>query len=210
MLLEKTDCSKFIVSGSCLEYGKAVGSLSETSNEENHLAFAWAKNSLKNYLALRCNENRINWIWLRIFYAYGPGQRTTSLIPTLFKAIRNNQIPDIQNPNNANDFIHVADVADAFVMACMNTVESGIYNIGSGSLFRVSDIWSLVQKHTQSTKKNEPHIGKSETSLKTKNPAVGGYANSEKSKVKLDWVPKISIEKGIQDFIYQLSQQENL
>lgn len=210
LLLDKTNCSKFIVSGSCFEYGKTLGRLAETTNEENISAIAWAKNSLKNYLSLRCNEKGLNWVWLRIFYAYGPGQRINSLIPSLFRAIRSGQAPAIQNPNNANDFIHISDVSEAFATACNKTVESGVYNIGSGYLSRVADIWSLVQQYSQSQDKNICTNTSTEQTQKNNPTAVGGYANIEKPKMKLLWEPKIPLEKGIQQFIGYLSEQEKV
>ncbi len=199
-LLAETNCKKIISSGSCFEYGTASGELTEETPEENTSAIAWAKNSLKNYLALRCQEKNLSWIWLRIFYVYGPGQREKSLIPTLYKAASLGTAPQIQNPNNANDFVYISDVSNAISKACVHNAESGVYNIGSGNLFSVADMWSLVQRYVSS-------IAPLSTE-KNKSSAIKGYANIQKAKNKLNWEPKIVTEKGVKEFVAYLSDQE--
>lgn len=206
-LLKETNCNKFVVSGSCFEYGTASGSLAETADEENVSPIAWAKNTLKDYLALQCKEKNLSWVWFRIFYVYGPGQRSNSLIPSLFNAIRHGDTPSIKNPNNANDFIYISDVSDAISIACLQPVESGVYNLGSGHLSRVTDICELVRKHALRIEKQtlNPTVSNDK---KNHSLSVGGYANIAKAKNKLHWEPKVSTETGVKDFVAYLLDQE--
>lgn len=206
-LLEETNCKKIISSGSCFEYGTAGGELPETTQEENISPIAWAKNSLKDYLALRCNEKDLSWIWLRIFYVYGPGQRTNSLIPTLYRAASMGTVPHIQNPNNANDFVYISDVSDAISIASHQNVESGVYNIGSGYLSSVSDMWTLVQRYANPAENRTETTLTTHSTEKNKSSAIKGYASIKKAKAKLNWEPKIAVEKGVKEFIAYLSDQ---
>ena len=205
-LIDELACKKIVVAGSCFEYGKSLGQISENTAEQNTSAIAWAKNSLKNYLALKALENNTEWLWMRIFYVFGPGQRSNSLIPSLVSAIRQGLPCPIRNPSNANDFVYIDDVANALTRACLNTVESGVYNLGSGALFKVSDIWSLIQK-------NMSHLSTSNNSKLADNPmgsveAIGSFANIEKAKNKLNWSPSWTVENGIKHFVNYILSQE--
>jgi nucleoside-diphosphate-sugar epimerase len=208
-LIEQTNCRKIVVSGSCFEYGKAMGQISESAKEENSSPIAWAKNSLKNYIALRATEKNFNWIWFRIFYAFGPGQRPQALIPSLFSAAQSNAPSPIRNPLNANDFIYIEDVAKAFVTATVQNTESGIYNLGSGTLFKVTDIWNIVKKRLNSMDRKQSGNGLSNLQ-NSDTTAVGSYANIEKARTNLGWTPQITVSNGIDRFINYLLEQRTL
>jgi UDP-glucose 4-epimerase len=206
-LLDETSCRKIIMSGSCFEYGKAVGEVSENTAEENILPFAWAKNSIKNYLALRSLEKGTSWVWMRLFYVFGPGQRSNSLIPSLVSAARQRQPSPIRNPFNANDFVYVDDVATAIKTAAIQNIESGIYNIASGYLYKVSDIWQLVnKKFANETAFQVTQNGNKDNSFAS---AVGCFADIKKAKQLLNWAPKWTVEDGIKHFIDQLYNEGN-
>lgn len=204
LLLDKTQCQKMIVTGSCYEYGKSVGRLDEKLQEENVSAVAWAKNSIKNYLAMRADQKGIQWAWMRVFYAFGPGQRAQSLIPSLVAASRQNLPSPIKNPRNANDFIYVDDVVSGLIMACKKSIESGVYNLGSGQLLKVSDIWQIVQSLMDPKNQNETSLIQSEASSEALVDAVGGFANIEKSKKILGWSPTWDTINAIQHYVNYL------
>lgn len=203
-LLDETTCRKIVVSGSCFEYGKALGRLSEENPEENNSAIAWAKNSLKNYISLRADEKKVDWMWMRVFYAFGPGQREQSLIPSLVLAARKGLPSPIRNPHNANDFVYIEDVARAFVLACTKKANSGVYNLGSGALFKVSDIWTLVQESVSKS------LSGPTTLVVNEADSVGGFANIEKVKNELDWTPQWRVQEAILKFTHHLIGQEAL
>ena len=145
-ILNNTICKKILVSGSCWEYGKKQGVCNECDPVNIDSYFTWAKNSLNQYLSLKCIEEGVILNWFRIFYLYGPGQREKSLIPTLIKSIRKSEIPQIYTPMNKNDFIYVEDVAAAFARAVNVDLPSGIYNLGSGYGSKVYDVCRIVEK----------------------------------------------------------------
>ncbi len=145
-ILDNTNCKKIIISGSCWEYGKKQGICKESNPTNIDSYFTWAKNSLNQYLQIKCIENDITLNWFRIFYVYGPGQRDGSLIPTLIKSIGASETPEINTPLNKNDFVYVGDVARAFVKAVDVNLPSGVYNLGSGFATSVYDICKIVEK----------------------------------------------------------------
>jgi len=150
-VFENTNCKKVLMSGSCFEYGKKRGACNESDSVNINSDFTWAKNSLNEYLQIKCIENDITLNWFRIFYVYGPGQRDGSLIPTLIKSIGASETPEINTPLNKNDFVYVGDVARAFVKAVDVNLPSGVYNLGSGFATSVYDICKIVEKRLLDT-----------------------------------------------------------
>ena len=132
MLVNETECRKIIVSGSCWEHGQSF--------------FAWAKNALHAYGSFFCAWHKVDFIWLRIFFAFGPGQKRGSLIPTVYEAVNKGEKPGIKNPGNRQDFIYVGDVAQAFRLAVKKNMGPGTYKIGRGEMVSVGDVCRMVEK----------------------------------------------------------------
>jgi nucleoside-diphosphate-sugar epimerase len=91
-----------------------------------------------------CYKNNIDLIWGRVFFAYGPGQRLTSLIPTCYNNLKNGVKLEIHNPNILNDFIYISDVANAIKHLIEIDNVSGIFNIGSGQGRAVWEVVNIV------------------------------------------------------------------
>ena len=120
-------CKKILFSGSCWEYDNASGVCIETEKVEglkNH--FTWAKNSLRKKAELLCKQKSLSFVWFRIFYIYGPGQRLGSLLPSIFINLKEGKLPQINSPFNSNDYIYIDDVVDAFTVASTSSFPSGV------------------------------------------------------------------------------------
>ncbi|GAI27441.1 unnamed protein product [marine sediment metagenome] len=130
--LAELGCKKIICTGSCWEYGQNHGKLSEDSPVRPSNAFAVAKNALHWLGREIAKENNMQFIWTRLFYVYGPGQRGNSLIPCIIKCVKEGKKPKIKTPTARNDFIYVEDVAKAIVAILEKCNQGTVYNIGSG------------------------------------------------------------------------------
>ena len=104
--LAEIGCKSILSTGSCWEYGEQSGKLSEDMSPKPMNAFSAAKNSLHLLGKEIARENNIQFIWTRLFYVYGPGQKETSLIPYLINCAKINKTPEIKNPSARNDFIY--------------------------------------------------------------------------------------------------------
>jgi len=136
----KNACSTIISTGSCWEYESRKGKITEKSKLNSSAFFPAVKNSLRLIGKAIAHENKINFYWLRLFYVYGPGQRSTSLIPYILNSIKKGKIIRINSPNNKNDFVYVDDVAKAISSVIESKPDDTTYNIGSGSLTSIKDI----------------------------------------------------------------------
>ena len=143
-MLAETSCKRIVVTGSCFEYGKQRGRIKEDSALKPFSAFSAAKNSLHQLGSKIAKKNNMQFIWTRLFYVYGPGQRQNSLIPYIINCVKEGKKPDIKTPLSKNDFIYVKDIADAISMILKKCSKSAVYNIGSGESTSVQDIIKIV------------------------------------------------------------------
>jgi nucleoside-diphosphate-sugar epimerase len=93
MLLNETSCQKIISTGSCWEYndGNLIGECREDQFVTPTKPFSINKNKIFREIYKTCNDKKILFNWLRLFYVYGPGQKKDSIIPLLIDTFRNNK-----------------------------------------------------------------------------------------------------------------------
>jgi nucleoside-diphosphate-sugar epimerase len=191
-------CKKIIVTGSCFEYNNKLGSSKEDDVVIPKDYFTFAKKTILSFLELQCNKNNILYAWTRLFYVYGPNQRSGSLIPTLIETIKSNKSPELRTPKNANDFIHVNDVADAILTMVLKHFKSGIFNIGSGVTIPVTEISKIIEFEIRgSYELSNELISKTIATEKT----VDFYADMEKTNKILNWRPKRQLSNEIKTLI---------
>jgi len=201
-VLEHTHCKKIIVSGSCWEYGRKKGACIESDKENIESYFTWAKNSLYQYLSIKCIKNNVRINWFRLFYVYGPGQKKTSLIPTLVHSIAVSNIPCIKTPMNKNDFVYVVDVAYAIAIATEKNYPSGIYNLGSGKSTSVYEICKIVENQLSVSSK----ICQKMKQNGEQTEAVNFWSDMSKTQKIMRISCNTTLEDGIKSYIFSLKK----
>jgi nucleoside-diphosphate-sugar epimerase len=193
-ILELDSCSKILVSGSCLEYSNLNGSCIESDKSIPNNDFSWAKLSLYSWLSMKCLERGVALGWMRIFYVYGPGQRSESLIPSILSSLKNHRLPLLNNPNNANDFIFIDDVVNSFYLSTICQISSGVFNIGSGTSTSALDILKYAEKIVL---ESDLLSQKLEKTFNKNISSINFWADISKAKKDLNWVPETSVHLGI-------------
>lgn len=140
--LAGANVGRVVVAGSCWEYGAAEGAAAESQAPVDCGLFARSKHELRAHL----ESTEMAWRWGRVFFAYGSGQRETSLIPQCHRAFAAGTAPDIRQPRVAQDFVYIDDVACALLALAEAEVESGVYNIGTGTPTAVGEIANEVAR----------------------------------------------------------------
>lgn len=189
--LTEINCKTILTTGSCWEYGGQEGKLSENTLSKPFNAFTAAKNALYMLGNEIAKDAGANFIWARLFYVYGPGQRQESLIPYLINCARAGKTPEIKNPNAENDFLYVEDVAQAISQIILKWRKSDVFNIGSGKLTSIQYIVDVIFNCfniTRQLKKTNPKQTDSLSSF---------YADISKLKKEINWQPQISIDEGL-------------
>lgn len=187
--LSNIECQRIIIAGTCWEYGDLQGKVSESDLPGPTNLFASFKSSIRIIGEHLANSKGVELLWGRIFFVYGEGQRSTSLIPDCYQSFKSGRKPEIKSPYDVNDFIHVSDVAKAISALIETPAISGVFNIGSGKPSKVIDVCNIISDLLN----KEGVLQKSENSTK----ASGLWADISRIREKTGWSPQHTIQTGL-------------
>ena len=132
-------------------------------------------------------------ISFRFFNVYGPRLNTSSQYSAVmgnFLSQTKNKKPltIVGNGKQTRDFIHVDDLANAFIKIIKSKLIKKIYNLGSGKRTSINTIAKIFggKRKFIPLRPGEPK---------------NSLANVSKLKKDINWKPKISIEKGIEKLL---------
>jgi nucleoside-diphosphate-sugar epimerase len=182
------------VAGTSAEYDWSKGYLFEDDSALNPVTlYGVSKDAARRLIASVCDLYSIPWMWGRIFIPYGPGEDVRRLIPSLRRVFQHKQDPFGVNANSYRDFVHVEDVASAFVYL-INAQARGCFNISSGVPTLVADLVGNIA----SLYKSDPNLV---LSLRTERPAEPEFIIGNNDKLKsLGWRPRYSL---FQSLVYE-------
>ncbi|NWA04458.1 NAD-dependent epimerase/dehydratase family protein [Pseudomonas gingeri] len=126
-------CRHVLVAGTCLEYGLQEGCLNEDMAAQPTTPYGIAKDCLRRFLEVFRKEVPFTLQWARLFYMYGPGQNSKSLLSQLELALLSG---DDKFPmswgEQLRDYLPVEHVAADLVNLLGHVELDGVVNICSG------------------------------------------------------------------------------
>ena len=198
-------CKKFLVSGSDKELNMPSGECNESDKGAPNNGFSWAKHALRSWLEIVCADSKVSLGWFRIFFCYGPGQRSASLLPTLLNHLPQDTLPQLRTPNNANDYVFVDDVADAFSKALFLDFPSGIYNIGSGESTTVLEMCRISEQVVRGTDELTLELQEKTKDIKA---TINFWADINLTNKHLNWKPTVKLTEGIKRTLDWLNHEQ--
>lgn len=136
------------ITGTCFEYGIQEGKLSEDMPPLPQNPYAQAKNELRIFIEDLKKKYSFEYKWIRLFYMFGKGQNTKSLLSQLQQALDNhNEVFNMSGGRQTRDFLPVEKVAEYIVDIALQKKVLGIINCCSGIPVTVKQ---LVQQYLQS------------------------------------------------------------
>jgi UDP-glucose 4-epimerase len=188
---------KIVLASSGAIYGDQAGPLMSESMPPHPLSpYAVSKLSAEWYVRTIGALAGIDTLCLRIFNAYGPGQRIPAAHPPIIpnfirQAKQDGTLVVHSDGNQTRDYVYVDDVVNALVSAATaQGVNGQVINVGSGTETSVRDLAKMVIDVTG----GHPE--------EVYNPRVSGgvsrmCADISLAKEKLNYVPLIDLEMGI-------------
>jgi nucleoside-diphosphate-sugar epimerase len=125
---------RFVGAGTCAEYDWTAldGPCVEDKTPLNpQTIYGRAKARAFRGVEQACGEAGVSWAWGRLFFLYGPGEDERRLVPSVLRALHAGQRAKVTAGTQVRDFLHVTDVARAFV-ALLTSDIVGAVNVGSG------------------------------------------------------------------------------
>ncbi len=181
--------------------GAVYGDLGEQPIGENSVPnprspYAVSKLAAEHYIRTIGRLWEMETVSLRIFNAYGPGQRLPVSHPPVVphfinQTLRNGSLVVHSDGAQTRDYVYVADVVSALVAAMTApNLDGEVINIGSGVETSVRDLVNAVTKIVP---------GKAEVIY---NPRVSGgvsrmRADLTLAKQKLSYMPSVLLEDGL-------------
>lgn len=188
---------RVVLASSGAVYGDQEGPLMSEAMPPHPLSpYAVSKLSAEWYVRTIGALAGINTLVLRIFNAYGPGQRIPAAHPPIIpnfirQSMQNGTLVVHSDGNQTRDYVYVDDVVNALVSAATaQGVNRQVINVGSGVETSVRD---LARKVIEVTGGHPEEVY---------NPRVSGgvsrmCADISLAKEKLNYVPLIDLEMGI-------------
>jgi UDP-glucose 4-epimerase len=188
-----SDLRKFITLGSCDEYGESNLPFSEAMHEEPKNNYGAFKLSVTERVSALSKSHSLPGLVLRPSVVYGPGQLNEMFIPSLFKAGILNKEFNMTIGQQSRDFLFVGDLIIAIFkfLSSDEDINGEVFNIAHGSSVKLKDIAEKVEDLFNRKFVNYGII-------KYRSDEVMNYCvDIKKSKVAVNWEPKISIESGL-------------
>ena len=133
---------------------------------------------------------------IRIFNAYGPRTRTSSVYGAAFgvflaQKLKGQPLTVVGDGTQTRDFVFVTDVARAFFMAANAPVQNEIFNLGAGNPRSVNHLVELLGGEVV-------HI--------PKRPGEPDCTWADISKIQrvLRWTPEVSFEEGVKRMLLDI------
>jgi nucleoside-diphosphate-sugar epimerase len=142
---------RVVVAGTCAEYDWSSGCCREDRTPVAPVTrYGAAKDAARRAIMATCERRQAGCAWARVFLPFGAGEHPRRLIPSLIEALKGKRPPFGINAAARRDFLHAADVAEAFC-ALLRSEAHGVYNICSGETERLEHIVRMLAAFTDAT-----------------------------------------------------------
>ena len=184
--------TRAVFAGSCAEYDWNYGYCSEgITPTRPQTLYGTCKNSFQEIVSQFSKQTGVSSAWGRIFFLYGPYEAKIRLIPSVIISLLQNQPARCTHGNQIRDFLHVEDVASAFVSLLESNIEGPI-NIASGQPIALKTVVKQIAtylKQLDLLELGSIPVPNNEPSLLV--------ANVERLTKEVGWTPHYTLNEGL-------------
>ncbi|WP_029278145.1 NAD-dependent epimerase/dehydratase family protein [Pedobacter borealis] len=142
--------SKFIFLGSQAEYGVLHAKVSEEQPIQPKGAYGAIKSASLQIVQTFCEENCINWVWLRVFSVFGAMEGDNWLIPSLVRRMKTEMEMDLTGGEQRYAYLYAPDFSAIVKVIIEQPILSGIYNISSNEVHSLKALLELIRDRVNS------------------------------------------------------------
>lgn len=136
-------CTRIVGAGTCAEYDIPLGHPREDEGSQPATLYAAAKLSCGLLGESLAAQSDVRFAWARIFYPYGPYEDERRVVPALIRALLNGQPFPATHGAQVRDYIHVEDVAAAFVTLVRHQA-TGVFDVASGDPVTIRQLMQTI------------------------------------------------------------------
>jgi UDP-glucose 4-epimerase len=187
---------KFIYIGTSDEYGFIQSDYIEGVREKPTSSYGLSKLSITNVLQALAITSNFPSLILRPTIIYGPGQKSSMLIPSVIDALSNGKEFNMSNGEQFRDFVYIDDMIDAIILAIQSKtgVNGQIINISYGKSFKLKYVINLITSIIGKQSHKLINFGNREYRA----GEIMNYVVSNKVAEKiLGWFPKTNLDSGL-------------
>jgi nucleoside-diphosphate-sugar epimerase len=189
------EIKKFVYASSSSVYGDAELPMREESLLKPVSPYGVTKLAGENLCYLYWKNYRVPTVSLRYFTVYGLRQRPDMAIHKFVKAVfKGNEIPVFGDGTQTRDFTYVDDAVEANILGAKSNLAGEVFNVGGGSRISVNELIEEIERI----------IGKKakiKYMEKQKGDVRDTWADVSKAKAKMNWNPRVDINKGLKRFV---------
>ena len=178
-----------VMAGTCAEYECSTEPLNESATRMQPATLYGASKAALHLSTSAYFQGRgVSSAWGYIFYLYGPREHPSRLVPSVISALREGTGFLCEHPHDVRDFLHVEDVARAFVALLGSEVEGDV-NIASGEPTAVGELVATLAKVME-----RPDLVDCSASAPEQSRIVGDNGRLRR---EVGWVPRFDLESGL-------------
>lgn len=196
IMVERCGCSKVILPGTFSEYKNKHVPIDEYTPCDPELAYGRYKYQLYQEALQFCREKNAVLAEARLFSVYGPDDSDDKMINSMIQKMMKNEEISLTKAEQIWDFIHVDDVAAAFIKLMETEVESGCYNVATEEHRSLRSYIEDMKAITGS--KSELKYGAISYGMEGIPHVI---CKTDKILHTIDWKPQISFYDGIKEMV---------
>lgn len=195
---EKLRCQKFIFAGSQAEYGIQNEKILETAVCEPVSEYGKAKLEFGEAAAGFCENNAMQFIHLRIFSVYGPGDHEAALVPSCIRNFSAGLDMEFGECSQLWNYLHISDFAEIIARLIQTNFidKTCILNVASEDTRPLREfveaIYDSVASESRCSYGVRPQNAEGAAQL---------YPSIERIEQLINWKPQVRFEDGIKDML---------
>ena len=135
---------RIVFAGTCAEYDWRYGFCSEQMTPRAPATtYGVCKNALQELVMALASITGVSAAWGRLFFLYGPHEHPDRLVSSVIRSLLRGEPARCTHGEQIRDFLHVEDVASAFV-ALLKSAVTGPVNIASGQPLAIKTIVATI------------------------------------------------------------------
>jgi len=196
----------FVSSGGTVYGVPAQVPIPESHPTDPVCSYGISKLAIEKYLKLFYHLHGLDYTILRIANPFGEGQRTQAsqgaVAVFLGNVLCGKPVEIWGDGSVVRDYIHIADVVDALLLAIEETKGEHVFNIGAGCGHSLNEVLDAIEKITGCVAIRQ-YLPKRTFDVPVNVLCI------ERAMKKLGWSPKVDFEKGVERFAAWLKKQHS-